>query len=47
MIETFDYEYWHIKVLYDLLGYMVAVLATWFFYKKIFRKDELPNPFPH
>jgi hypothetical protein len=26
---------------------MVAVLATWFFYKKIFRKDELPNPFPH
>lgn len=44
-MSSFDYDYWHIKILYDLAGYITAFLATWLFYRKVFRKDELPNPF--
>lgn len=40
-----DFAYWHIKILYDLAGYITAFIATWFFYKKVFKKEELPNPF--
>ncbi|MDD2917286.1 MAG: prolipoprotein diacylglyceryl transferase [Candidatus Gracilibacteria bacterium] len=43
MTDAFDY--WHIKILYDLTGYITAFIATWFFYRKIIRPDELPNPF--
>ena len=41
----FDYDYWHIKILYDLAGYVTAFFATWFFYKKVFQPGELPSPF--
>ncbi len=44
-MNTFDFNYWHIKILYDLSGYIVAFLATWVFYSRILSKDELPNPF--
>lgn len=40
-----DFSYWHIKILYDLAGYLTAFFVTWFFYKKVIRKEELPNPF--
>ena len=41
----FDYEYWHIKVVYDLIGYLCAFLTSYIFYKKVFRHWELPHPF--
>jgi phosphatidylglycerol:prolipoprotein diacylglycerol transferase len=44
-MSSFDFDYWHIKIIYDLSGYIVAFLVTWFFYKKVLSKDELPNPF--
>lgn len=44
-MSHFDYAYWHVKILYDLSGYIVAAVATWFFYTKIFQKGELPHPF--
>ncbi|OIP51981.1 hypothetical protein AUK10_04200 [Candidatus Gracilibacteria bacterium CG2_30_37_12] len=40
-----DFSYWHIKIFYDLTGYFTAFFVTWFFYKKVIRKEELPNPF--
>jgi hypothetical protein len=36
-MDTFDFAYWHIKILYDLAGYITAFFATWYFYKKIFK----------
>ena len=44
-MSSFDFDYWHIKILYDLTGYIVAFAVTWFFYKKVLTKSELPNPF--
>ncbi len=44
-MSSFDFDYWHIKILYDLSWYIVAFAVTWFFYKKVISKDELPNPF--
>lgn len=44
-MSSFDFDYWHIKILYDLLGYIVAFAVTWFFYTKILSENELPNPF--
>lgn len=44
-MNHFDFAYWHTKILYDLAGYITAFLATWFFYRKILKKNELPNPF--
>lgn len=44
-MDTFDFAYWHIKILYDLAGYITAFFATWYFYKKIFKQWEIPNPF--
>lgn len=44
-MSPFNFDYWHIKILYDLAGYLGAFWVTWFFYKKVFQKDELPNPF--
>ena len=44
-MSSFDFDYWHIKILYDLTGYLSAFWVTWFFYTKVFRRDELPNPF--
>ncbi len=44
-MSSFDFEYWHIKILYDLSGYLVAFFVTWFFYSKVLTKSELPNPF--
>ncbi len=44
-MNTFDFDYWHIKILYDLSGYIVAFLATWVFYSRVLTKDELPSPF--
>lgn len=29
------------------MGYATAFFVTWIFYRKVFRKGELPNPFPH
>lgn len=40
-----DFDYWHIKIVYDLAGYVAAFIATWFFYRKVIRSEELPNPF--
>ncbi len=42
---SFDENYWSIKILYDMAGYLAAFFVTWFFYRKILRKNELPNPF--
>ena len=42
--SMFDLDYWKIKILFDLAWYCTAFLVTWFFYKKILRKDELPQP---
>lgn len=44
-MSSFDFDYWHIKILYDLLGYIVAFFTTFIFYRKILAKSELPNPF--
>ena len=44
-MSSFDFDYWHIKILYDLSGYIVAFVVTWFFYRKVLSKHELPNPF--
>lgn len=41
----FDFAYWSEKILYDLAGYFTAFVATWIFYRYVFRKEELPNPF--
>ena len=40
-----DFAYWHIKILYDLAGYATAFVATWFFYRRVFRPGELVSPF--
>ena len=40
-----NFAYWHVKILFDLSGYAAAFLATRFFYKKVFRSGELPDPF--
>jgi hypothetical protein len=40
-----DFIYWQEKILYDMAGYITAFLVTWFFYRKVLTKDELPNPF--
>ena len=44
-MSQFDFSYWHTKILYDLAGYLTAFLVTWFFYRKVLTKSELPNPF--
>ena len=44
-MSSFDFDYWHIKILYDLAWYIVAFIITWFFYSKVLSKNELPNPF--
>lgn len=44
-MSSFDFDYWHIKILYDLAGYIAAFVATWFFYTRVFTKSELPDPF--
>jgi len=44
-MEDFDFAYWHTKILYDIAGYITAFCVTWYFSRKIFHKDELPNPF--
>ena len=44
-MSSLDFDYWHIKILYDLSGYIVAFAVTWFFYRKVLSKHELPNPF--
>lgn len=44
-MSSFDFEYWHIKIIYDSLWYIVAFFATMYFYAKILSKDELPQPF--
>lgn len=41
----FDFDYWKVKIIFDMGGYVIAAVATWYFYKKVFRPDELPNPF--
>lgn len=41
----FDFAYWSEKILYDLAGYITAFFVTWFFYRKILHRSELPNPF--
>ncbi|GAB0174508.1 MAG: hypothetical protein HHAS10_03870 [Candidatus Altimarinota bacterium] len=45
MFQNFDFDYWHIKILYDLSGYIVAFLVTWIFSKYILRKHEVPDVF--
>lgn len=44
-MSSSNFDYWHIKILYDLAGYMTAFFITWFFYRKVIRKEELPDPF--
>ncbi len=44
-MSDFDFAYWHVKVLYDLAGYLTAFATTWYFYRRIFRPEELPRPF--
>lgn len=41
----FDFEYWHIKIIYDAAGYIAAFGVTWWYSKKVFHPGELPNPF--
>lgn len=40
----FDFDYWKVKIIFDLAWYITAFLVTWFFYKEILDKDELPHP---
>ncbi len=44
-MSSSNFDYWHIKIIYDLAGYVAAFLVTLFFTKQVFRKNELPNPF--
>ena len=44
-MSEFDLTYWKVKIIYDLAGYITAFFVTWFFYKKVLTKSELPNPF--
>ncbi len=44
-MSSFDFSYWHTKILFDLAGYLTAFLVTWFFYRKVFHPGELPDPF--
>ncbi len=44
-MSSFDFIYWQEKILYDMAGYITAIFVTWFFYKKVLKKSELPNPF--
>ena len=44
-MSSFDFDYWHIKILYDVAGYIVAFFVTWIFHSRVFHKGELPYPF--
>lgn len=44
-MSEFDLTYWKVKIIYDLAGYITAFFVTWFFYRKVLTKSELPNPF--
>lgn len=44
-MHSFGFDYWHVKIFYDIVGYVTAVLVTWIFSQKVIEKDELPNPF--
>ena len=40
-----DTQYYFPKIAFDLAGYLTAFVTTWFFYRKMIRPEELPNPF--
>ena len=44
-MNSFDFIYWQEKIRYDMAWYLTAFIVTWFFYTKVLRKSELPNPF--